>query len=95
MRRAALLRFVELLLRQVVKEDSLVRLQKMAKVVVQEMARPDISWYGLDACEAEVAKKVMQELGRVPLFMVRLISQLLESKKTKVDVGVQTGKGSG
>ena len=95
MRRAALLRFVELLLRQVVREDSLVRLQKMAKVVVQEMARPDISWYGLDACEAEVAKKAMQELGRVPLFMVRLISQLLESKKTKVDVCVQTGKGSG
>ena len=76
------------------KEDSLVRLQMMAKVVVQEMARPD-SWYGLDAYEAEVAKKVMQELGRVPLFMVRLISQLLESKKTKVDVSVQTGKGSG
>ena len=70
------------------KEDSLVRLQMMAKVVVQEMARPDISWYGLDACEAEVAKRAMQELGR-------LISQLLESKKTKVDVSVQTGKGSG
>ena len=66
------------------------------QVVLQELARPDINWAGLDAWEAEVVKKVTQELGGVPGFITRLISQLLGkvTRERRVDVAVQTDESS-
>ena len=81
-------------LRQVLNEEFMVRLEKVA---IQELARPDINWYGLDTWEAEVVKKITQKLEGVPLFMARLTIQLLGNmtKKKRVDVGVQTEENSG
>ena len=64
-------------------------------MVLQELARPDINWTGLDTWEAEVVKKITQELGGVPGFMARLISQLLGkvTRERRVDVAVQTDEG--
>ena len=61
-------------------------------MVLQELARPDINWTGLDTWEAEVVRKITQELGGVPGFMARLIGQLLGkvTRKRRVDVAVQT-----
>ena len=61
-------------------------------MVLQELARPDINWSGLDTWEADVVKRITQELGGVPSFMARLISQLLGrvTRKRRVDVAVQT-----
>ena len=62
-------------------------------MVLQELARPDISWSDLDTWEAEVVKKITQELGGVPGFMVRLVNQLvgkMNTRKRKVNVAVQT-----
>ena len=74
MKRSSLLQFVDLLLRlrQVLNGEFVVRLEKVAKVVIQELARPDINWYGLDTWEAEVVKKITQKLEGVPPFMARL-----------------------
>ena len=81
-------------LRQVLNEEFMVRLEKVA---IQELARPDINWYGLDTWEAEVVKKITQKLEGVPPFMARLTIQLLGNmiKKKRVDVGVQTEENSG
>ena len=99
MNRSSLLQFVDLLLRlrQVLNEEFMVRMEKVAKVVIQELARPDINWYGLDTWEAGVVKKITQRLEGVPLFMARLTIQLLGNmtKKKRVDVGVQTEENSG
>ena len=96
MKRSSLLQFVDLLLRlrQVLNEEFMVRLEKVA---IQELARPDINWYGLDTWEAEVVKKITQKLEGVPPFMARLTIQLLGNmtKKKRVDVGVQTEENSG
>ena len=64
----------------------------MAKVVLQELSRPDINWSSLDSWEVEVIKMMTEELEGVPSFMARLISQLVGRvvKKKRVDVGVQT-----
>ena len=62
-------------------------------MVLQELVRPDISWSDLDTWEEEVVKKITQELGGVPGFMVRLVNQLvgkMNTRKRKVDVAVQT-----
>ena len=61
-------------------------------MVLQELARPDINWSGLDTWEAEVVKRITQELGGVPGFMARLVSQLLGKvvRERRVDVAVQT-----
>jgi len=94
MKRATLIQFVDLLLRlrHMLEEESLGRMEKLAKVVLQELARPDINWAGLDTWEAEVVRKITQELGGVPDFMARLISQLLGkvTRERRVDVAVQT-----
>ena len=99
MKRSSLLHFVDLLLRlrQVLNGEFVVRLEKVAKVVIQELARPDINWYGLDTWEAEVVKKITQKLEGVPPFMARLTIQLLGkmTNKKRVDVGVQTEENSG
>ena len=95
MKRSSLLQFVDLLLRlRQVLNEFMVRLEKVA---IQELARPDINWYGLDTWEAEVVKKITQKLEGVPLFMARLTIQLLGNmtKKKRVDVGVQTEENSG
>ena len=62
------------------------------QVVLQELARPDINWSSLDTWEAEVVKRITQELGGLPSFMARLISQLLGkvTRERRVDVAVQT-----
>merc|ERR1719234_2394804 len=94
MERAALLKFVDLLLRlrHMLEGDSLRLMGKLAKVVLHELARPDINWSGLDTWEAEVVKRITQELGGMPGFMARLISQLLGrvTRKRGVDIAVQT-----
>ena len=101
MERSTLIRLVDLLLRlrQIPGEEEVRegRMEKMAKVVFQELARPDISWSNLDTWEAEVMKRITQELGGVPTFMARLTSQLIGrvTRKRRVDVGVQTDEGSG
>ena len=62
-------------------------------MVLQELGRPDISWSDLDTWEEEVVKKITQELGGVPGFMVRLVNQLvgkMNTRERKVDVAVQT-----
>ena len=63
------------------------RVDKMAKVVLQELSRPDINWSNLSPWEVQVVRRVTEELEGVPNFMVRLISQVT---KKGVDVGVQT-----
>ena len=67
-------------------------LKDFFQVVLQELARPDINWSGLETCEADVVNKITQELGGVPGFMARLISHLLGrvTRKRGVDIAVQT-----
>ena len=67
-------------------------MEKLAKVVVQELARPDIVWSCVDKEEMRVVMKMTQELGRVPPFLARVVNQLLAgaARKRGVDVVVQT-----
>ena len=91
--RRALLMFVDLLLRLrfMLNEDiGLGRVEKLAKVVVQELARPDIVWSYLDKEEVRVVTMMTQEFGGVPVFMVRLIGELVGKVEKRVDVAVQT-----
>ena len=95
MERPNLVYFVDVLLRLrhlVNGELEVERVDKMAKVVLQELSRPDINWSSLDSWEVEVLKMLTEELEEVPTFMARLISQLVGRviKKKRVDVGVQT-----
>ena len=95
MERPALVYFVDLLLRlrQVVEgEVEVERVDKVAKVVLQELSRPDINWSSLDSWEVEVVRRMPEEIEGVPNFLARLINQLLGRvvKKKRVDVGVQT-----
>ena len=95
MERSNLVYFVDVLLRLrhlVNGELEVERVDKMAKVVLQELSRPDINWSSLDSWEVEVIKMMTEELEGVPSFMARLISQLVGGlvKKKGVDVGVQT-----
>ena len=53
------------------------RVDKMAKVVLQELSRPDINWSSLDSWEVEVLKMMAVELEGVPNFMANLIIQLV------------------
>merc|ERR1719447_2311602 len=91
----ALLMLVDLLLRLrlMLNEDiGLGRVKKLAKVVVQELARPDIVWSYLDKEEVRVVTMMTQEFGGVPSFLARIVNQLLPgaARKRGVDVGVQT-----
>merc|ERR1719357_2139228 len=93
--RGALLLFVDLLLRLrlMLNEDiGLGRVEKLVKVVVQELVRPDIVWSCLDKEEMRVVMMLTQELGGVPPFLARVVNQLLPgaARKRGVDVGVQT-----
>merc|ERR1719357_792818 len=93
--RRALLMFVDLLLRlRLMLNGDIVlgRVEKLTKVVVQELARPDIFWSCLDKEEVRVVMMLTQELGGVPLFLARVVNQLLPgaARKRGVDVGVQT-----
>merc|ERR1712013_105505 len=93
--RRALLMFVDLLLRlrlMLNEDNGLGRVEKLAKVVVQELARPDIVWSGLDKEEVRVVMMMTQEFGGVPPFLARIVNQLLlgAARKRGVDVGVQT-----
>ena len=95
MERSNLVYFVDLLLRlrhSVNGELEIERVDKMAKVVLQELSRPDLNWSSLDSWEVEVIKMMTEELEGVPSFMARLISQLVGRvvKKKSVDIGVQT-----
>ena len=95
MKRPALIYFVDLLLRLrqlVAGREVLGRVDEMAKVVLQELSRPDINWSSLGPREVQVVRRVTEELEGVPNFMARLISQLVGGlvKKKGVDVGVQT-----
>ena len=97
MDRAALIRLVDLFprLKKLLEEEdaSVDRMEKMAKVVFQELARPDINWSTLNMWEAEAVKKISEELERVPTFMASVINQLVgrvTNKKRRLDVGVQT-----
>ena len=99
MKRPALIYFVDLLfrLRQLVEGKEVVgRVDKMAKVVLQELSRPDINWSSLSPLEVHVVRRMTKELEGVPNFMARLISQLVGKlvKKKGVDVEVQTEKTS-
>ena len=95
MKRPALIYFVDLLLRlnQLVEGKEVVgRVDKMAKVVLQELSRPDINWSSLSPREVQVVRRMTEELEGMPNFMARLISQLVGGmvKKNGVDIGVQT-----
>ena len=95
MERPNLVYFVDLLLRLrhlVNGELEVERVDKMAKVVLLELSRPDINWSSLDSWEVEVIKMMTEELEGVPNFMANLIIQLVGRvvKKKSVDVGVQT-----
>ena len=95
MKRSALFYFVDLLLRlrQLVEGKEVVgRVDKMAKVVLQELSRSDINWSSLSPFEVQVMRRMTKEVEGVPNFMARLISQLVGRviKKKRVDVGVQT-----
>ena len=95
MERPNLVYFVDLLLRLrhlVNGELEVERVDKMAKVVLLELSRPDINWSSLDSWEVEVLKMMTEELEGVPNFMANLIIQLVGRvvKKKSVDVGVQT-----
>merc|ERR1719317_1729069 len=90
--RRALLMFVDLLLRLrlMLNEDiGLGRVKRLAKVVVQELSRPDIVWSGLDKEEVRVVTMMTQELGGVPRFLARVVNQLLAgaARKRGVNVG--------
>ena len=93
--RRALLMFADLLLRlrRMLNEDiGLGSVEKLAKVVVHELARPDIVWSCLDNNEVRVVTMMTQELGGVPPFLARVVNQLLAgaARKRGVGVGVQT-----
>jgi len=93
--RRALLMFVDLLLRlrPMLNEDiGLGRVKRLAKVVVQELARPDIVWSCLDKEEVRIVMMVTQELDGLPHFLVRVVNQLLAgaARRRGVEVGVQT-----
>ena len=93
--RRALLMFGDLLLRlrPMLNEDiGLGRVEKLAKVVVQELARPDIVWSCLDKEEVRIVMMVTQELDGLPHFLVRVVNQLLAgaARRRGVEVGVQT-----
>ena len=93
--RRALLMFVHLLLRLrlMLNEDiGLGRVEKLAKMVVYELARPDIVWSCLDNEEVRVVTMMTQELGGVPPFLARVVNQLLTgaARKRGVSVCVQT-----
>ena len=95
MKRPNLVYFVDVLLRLrrlVNGELEVERVDKMAKVVLQELSRPDINWSSLDSWEVEVLKMMTEELEGVPNFMANLIIQLVGRvvKKKSVDFGVQT-----
>ena len=95
MERSNLVYFVDVLLRlrhSVNGELEIERVDKMAKVVLQELSRPDINWSSLDSWEVEVLKMMTEELEGVPNFMANLIIQLVGRvvKKKSVDIGVQT-----
>ena len=95
MERSNLVYFVDVLLRLrhlVNGELEVERVDKMAKVVLLELSRPDINWSSLDSWEVEVIKMMTEELEGVPNFMANLIIQLVGRvvKKKSVDVGVQT-----
>ena len=95
MKRPNLVYFVDVLLRLrrlVNGELEVERVDKMAKVVLQELSRPDINWSSLDSWEVEVLKMMTEELEGVPNFMANLIIQLVGRvvKKKSVDIGVQT-----
>merc|ERR1719317_895157 len=90
--RRALLQFVHLLLRLrlMLNEDiGLGRVEKLAKMVVQELARPDIVWSGLDNEEVRAVMMVTQQLGGVPRFLAKVVNQLLAGalRKRGVNVG--------
>merc|ERR1719317_1309745 len=90
--RRALLMFVHLLLRLrlMLNEDiGLGRVEKLAKMVVQELARPDIVWSGLDNEEVRAVMMVTQQLGGVPRFLAKVVNQLLAGalRKRGVNVG--------
>ena len=92
--RRALLMFADLLLRLrlTLNEDiGLGRVEKLAKMVVRELARPDIVWSCLDNEEVRVVVMMTQELGGVPPFLARVVNQLLAgaARKRGVDDGVQ------
>ena len=93
--RRALLMFVDLLLRLrlMLNEDiGLGRVKRLAKMVVQELARPDIVWSGLENEEVRAVMMVTQELAGVPPFLARVVNQLLAgaARKRGVDVGLHT-----
>merc|ERR1719494_1179227 len=93
--RRALLMFVDLLLRlrRMLNENiGLGRVEKLAKEVVQELARPDIVRSGLDNEEVRAVMMVTQELAGVPPFLARVVNQLLAgaARKRGVDVGLHT-----
>ena len=93
--RRALLMFVDplLRLRLMLNEDiGLGSVEKLAKVVVHELARPDIVWSCLDNNEVRVVTMMTQELGGVPPFLARVVNQLLTgaARKRGVSVCVQT-----
>ena len=73
-------------------DNGLGRVEKLAKVVVHELARPDIVWSYLAKEEVRVLTMMTQELGGVPPFLTRVVNQLLAgaARKMGFDVGVQT-----
>ena len=61
----------------------------LLRVVVREMGRLDINWFGLDDWEELALKRLMNEVGEVPAFLLRLVEHLLR-RTSKREIAVQT-----
>ena len=95
MERVALVRLVDLLLRlrhityQEQGRSSASEVEGLLRVVVREMGRLDINWFGLDDWEELALKRLMSEVGEVPVFLLRLVEHLLR-RTSKREIAVQT-----
>ena len=94
MERSALMKLVDLLLRirhltYGEGNSSANEVEALLRVVVREIGRLDINWVSLADWEEIALKGLMSEVGEVPVFLVRLVEQLLE-RTTKKEIAVQT-----
>ena len=58
----------------------------MATEVLRQLGRPTITWVEMSVWEARVLRKVIREVENVPVFLARLLDQILaETANTSED----------